>query len=676
MRRRTGLAAAALGVGALAVPFFGASAQASPDRVALHGTTPSWATPSRAAPTIQSAKRISFRVHLPLRHPNQAKRTANAVSNPSSGRYGHYLSPQGFNHRFAPSHRTVQRVEHFLRSRGLTVKGVPENRRWVRASGTVHQVEQAFSTNVRTYHYKGHFLRAPAKPLSVPKSVAPSVLTVTGVDDSGVLRHPHHVRPRQQKARAPGDAEPKLPPPSECSEYWDQHEQTVPSAYGDKDSYPTYLCGYVPDQLQTAYGVKSEIATGRDGSGVTVAIIDAYASPTIKSDANTYFSQVGVPKFQPGQFRQIKFGPFDMKDECNYTAWWGEETLDVEAVHGMAPGADIIYLGAKNCDKGITKALNYVVQHHTADIVSNSYGFVGEDVPASSIQAMHRIFIQAAAEGIGMYFSSGDYGNNPNSGSSSNQPDYSASDPYVTAVGGTSLAIDGNGGYEFETGWGTKLDPVAFKDTGEEDGYQEPLPGHFRYGAGGGTSTLFGEPDYQKGVVPPYLARKYGSDPMHVVPDVAAVADPYTGMLVGQTDPGSGEYDTYAIGGTSLACPVFAGIQALASQGRAEPIGFANPLLYSLAGSDAYHDVTPSRTAKAVTNPEGSYLVTLARDAGLHTAYGYDNVTGMGSPHGSDFVDAEVGDSGGSSDGDDDNGRGRGGVTPGGGGGPHGPVRR
>jgi subtilase family serine protease len=336
----------------------------------------------------------------------------------------------------------------------------------------------------------------------------------------------------------------------------------------------------------------------------------------------------------------------------------------------MAPGANIYYLGAKNCDTGIDVALNYAVQHHVADMVSNSYGNLGEDIPASEIAKEHGIFVQAAAEGIGMYFSSGDSGDEA-AGTGFQQPDYPASDTMVTAVGGTSLAIGAAGNRQFATGWGTDLDEV----NADDDGYQQPLPGAFRFGAGGGTSTIFAQPDYQQGVVPASLSHRYGGQAMRVVPDVAAIADPYTGFLIGLTL--DGKYQTLAIGGTSLASPVFTGIQALASQGRSAPIGFANPLLYSLAGSPAYHDVTPTRVPKGVTNPTGSYLVTLGRDSSLRTSYGYDNVTGNGAPNGAAFLSAEAA-SGGPGSGGGPGGGGPGGPPggpppPGGPGGPGGP---
>lgn len=624
----------AFGAGVLALPLAASPAAAAPThRAKLPGTRPSWATSARRMATTAKSQKVSFSVVLPLRHPGKAERLAREVNDPHSAQYQHYLSAAAFNRKFGPTKRSVRHVQKFLRSHDLTITGVADGRRWVSAKGSVGAVSKAFGTSIGTYQYKGKALRAPTAAATVPKSVKPYVQTVTGLDDSGRLRHPFHHKP----AGPPKVPQNKLPKPSKCSNYWGQHSQTVPPAYGGRTQYPTYICGYQADQLQGGYDVKSAIAHGNDGAGVTVAIIDAYASPTIRTDTNKLAQISGQPAFGSDQYTQTVFRPFDMQKACGGEAGWnGEETLDVESVHAIAPGAAIHYLGARNCDQGIDEALNYAVQHHVADVVSNSYGNLGEDVPASEIATEHAIFVQAAIEGIGMYFSSGDSGDEVgNTGFA--QPDYPASDPMVTAVGGTSLAVDSANGYKFETGWGTDVDPVT--KNGKK--YTEPLPGSFKYGAGGGVSTLFDQPAYQAGVVPDSLAQRYGDGAMRVVPDVAAVADPYTGFLVGETIDGKYTLATY--GGTSLACPVFTGIQALASQRRAEPIGFANPLLYALAGNPAYHDVTTTRSPKAVTNPAGSELVTLGRDSSLRTSTGYDDVTGVGSPVGAQLLAAEAG---------------------------------
>jgi subtilase family serine protease len=409
----------------------------------------------------------------------------------------------------------------------------------------------------------------------------------------------------------------------------------VPAAYG-ATKFPTYICGYTGRQLRDAYGVGTD---RRDGHGVTVAILDAYASPTIVADVNRYAAATGEPGLGKNQFTQTVFKPSTMRHECGGELGWNEEqTLDVEAVHSVAPGASIHYIGAKNCDAGLDDALNYVVQHHTADIISNSYGYAGEDVPPATMMLDDSLFVQAAAEGIGFYFSSGDSGDEVAIGNTTSaQPDFPASDPLVTSVGGTSLAVTKTDGYSFETGWGSEHDLVDF--TGKKAAYGLPMPGYFLFGGGGGTSTMFPQPAYQVATVPAALSRRYGNPAARVVPDVAAVADPYTGFLIGATI--NGTFTLGAIGGTSLACPTFAAIQAIASTNRATAIGFANPLLYSLPAT-AFRDITPNRAPIAVTSPTGLSLTTFDQDSSLQTSYGFDDVTGRGTPNGVALLDGEA----------------------------------
>jgi len=301
--------------------------------------------------------------------------------------------------------------------------------------------------------------------------------------------------------------------------------------------------------------------------------------------------------------------------------------LDVEAVHGMAPGANVHYIGAQNCDTGIDDAVNFAIQNHVANIVSNSYGFLGEDGLGDEVNTEHTLFTQAAIQGIGFYFSSGDDGDNTIAGTPHPEPDFPASDPLVTGVGGTSLAVTSTNGYLFETSWGDDVDPVNFATS--PSSYSLPLPGAFVFGAGGGVSALFTEPLYQRLAVPNSLARLNGSTPMRVVPDVGAIADPETGFLI---DFGGG---LGIIGGTSLACPVFAGVQALASQGRLFPIGFANPLLYVIGLTGlAFHDVKAPTSPTAMMTLSGRNLLTMGLDSSLTATKGYDDTTGLGTPNG------------------------------------------
>jgi subtilase family serine protease len=296
----------------------------------------------------------------------------------------------------------------------------------------------------------------------------------------------------------------------------------------------------------------------------------------------------------------------------------------------MAPAAKIVYVGAPNNYQDLDAALNHVVHRHLADIVTNSYGWNGELLPPGFIKPFNDTLIQAAAEGIGVYFSSGDSGDETSTlGVAST--DFPASSPWVTAVGGTSLGVGGGGSRVLETGWGTSnydcdQQTLACTRTG------------WLYGSGGGVSRVFAEPSYQVQAGLKLSGRG--------VPDVAAVGDPQTGYLVGQTQtfPDGVYYDEYRLGGTSLASPLFAGMIALAQQQAGQSFGFANPRFY--ANSGKFYDVRSVKTAVArrnyVNNVDASagtadVLRTFDDYSGSptqHTGPGWDDVTGLGLPNG------------------------------------------
>ncbi len=432
------------------------------------------------------------------------------------------------------------------------------------------------------------------------------------------------------------------PPPAfvsaqPCSAYWGQKQATgFTNPYGT-GTLPYAPCGYTPAQIKGAYGI-----SGYDGSGQTVAIIDAYAAPTIASDVNQWSVNRGLPTMTSNQLTQVVApGTYHHPErglKQDPQGWYGEETLDVEAVHGMAPAAHIVYVGAPNNFQDLDAALNYVVDKDVAPIVTNSYGFNTELLPPGYIKPQEDTILQGAIEGIGIYFSSGD-----NSDESLVQgyvsTDWPASSPFVTSVGGTTLAVGASNNYLFETGWGT----TTSSWTGAA--WSPAPPGRWLYGAGGGVSRLFGEPSYQQGVVPSSVFTAQGRTG-RAVPDIAADADPNTGYLIGETQTfpdGSVKYSEYRIGGTSLASPLIAGIMTLANQAAGHTLGFVNPLLYGLAGSSAFTDVVnpPSTVAMVRTNYVNgvdasnglAYVLRTANQTlSLHTTTGYDDVTGLGTP--------------------------------------------
>ncbi|MFI1563260.1 protease pro-enzyme activation domain-containing protein [Streptomyces sp. NPDC020490] len=613
--------------GALALGIPAAHAADHPGRDALTGTKPAWATAKADKGATSDGARVTARVYLAGRDASGLAAYAKAVSDPNSAAYGHYLSARKAQARFGATKAQVAAVKSWLRSAGLKVTGV--TRHYVTVTGDVAAVEKAFGTQLHDYAKGSKTYRAPAKTASVPESLKGAVLTVTGLDNA-----PHKATHDDQ-----------LPPPDAVfknsgpfSSYYGSNIATgLPEAYGQKIPYA--VKGYTGKQLRAAYGAGS-----RTGKGVRVAITDAYASPTIAYDAATYANKHGDAAYTTGQLKQVLPNKYTKTQECGAAGWYGEETLDVEAVHAVAPGAQITYVGAASCyDDDLLDSLGKIVDNHLADIVSNSWGDIEANQTPDLAAAYDQVFQFGAVEGIGFYFSSGDNGDEVDN-TGVKQVDTPANSAWVTAVGGTSLAVGKDNRYLWETGWGTEK--AVLSDDGAS---WVNFPGAFTSGAGGGTSRTVAEPYYQKGVVPDALAKANSADGNRVVPDIAAVGDPNTGFKVGQTQTfpdGTEQYSEYRIGGTSLAAPVIAAVQALAQEARGgKAIGFANPAIYAKYGSKAYHDVTDDPTGSGLAVARVDFangydaadgLITsvrsLGKDSSLSAVKGYDDVTGVGTP--------------------------------------------
>ena len=438
-----------------------------------------------------------------------------------------------------------------------------------------------------------------------------------------------------------------------CSAYYAQKVATAqPPAYGKHQPY--VVCGYGPQQLQSAYGESALLRAGKTGRGVTVAITDAYAAPTILQDAQKYNVVHGQPLFRPGQFSQIIPDPngFDQAapDECDAQGWYGEETLDVEAVHTMAPGAKIVYVGAPDCMSGLDFAWASAIDNHVANVISNSWGDDTDDINligSSEVAFYEQFSLEAALTGITVNFSSGDAGDQTAGGTdlAAKSVDFPADLPYVTGVGGTSVFIGRHGQWLGEHGWQSAYSTLT------KGAWTPAPPGTYSSGGGGGTSQIFPQPFYQVGKVPANISEYYGSTPMRAVPDIAMDADPNTGMIVGETQvfPNGTYWDQYRIGGTSLSSPLLAGVVAVADQVHGRSLGFINPLYYRLLGTSALHDITAPTSPLAqvrtdyvnfLDNSQGKFyrLQTVdVQSSTLHDTPGYDDETGVGTPHGPSF---------------------------------------
>jgi subtilase family serine protease len=652
-RLRAAVIAAAvttLAVGALSTA---ASAQSSPARSAIPGTHPAWAVPSaRVSAQAVTTGNVTARVYLAGQNQAGLAAYATAVSTPGNALYGHYLTPAQVKAEFGPTAGQVSAVQSWLTGANLTVTKVDDGiGGYVDVQGSVQAAARAFGVSFGTFKGPDKKAdRAPAQAATAPASVASAVLTVSGLDTAT-----HNLKPTD--TLPPPDPNYWVAPP--CSTYYAQKiAVNEPSAYGKKQ--PWTNCGYTPRQIRGAYNVAR---SGMTGKGQTVAVVDAYAAPTMLSDANEYARVTGDKPFRPGQYTQDLAGTFTQTaaDECDAPGWYGEETLDVESVHGEAPDANVTYVGAASCDdEDLASALALIVDNHLASIVTDSFGEPYDD--ATLIPEYTAIFQAGAIEGIGFFFSSGDDGyESPaeDPGSDQIQVDWPDSSPWVTAVGGTSLAIGRSNNYEFETSWGTLLDPLAANGKSWEFTPPGVYPDYYDGSSGGGVSTVFTQPFYQAGVVPNSLATSLpdgttSPTPMRVVPDVSALADPSTGFLVGETtlqpDGTTYAFSLSRIGGTSLSSPTFAGIEADAQQAAGHPLGFANPAIYQRYGTSAFRDVTdhplgPGYLAEVRNNytdpstktgPLITWLRTLGIDgegaAALPAVRGYDDATGVGSP--------------------------------------------
>jgi subtilase family serine protease len=625
----------------------GAASAAPQARHPLDGSIPRWLQQAHDLGASPSSQQVNFGVLLGMRDVSGAAATLRAISDPDSPSYGRWLSNAAFDARYAPTSASVAAVRGWLRSEGFQITKTLPSGMYVEASGSVARVQSAFGTSLHNYTYLGKDVRANSDQLSLPADTPAAVVSaisgVIGIDQGTALKHT-------------ADTEPGPPPGARygvqpCSAYYAQKvARGKPTAYGKHQPYTP--CGYVPQQLQSAYGESALLEAGVNGRGVTVAITDAYAAPTIYQDAQKYNVVHRQPLFRPGQFSQITPAPngFDQADVCGAQGWYGEETLDVEAVHAMAPGAKIVYVGAPDCLSGLDNAWAGAIDNHIADVITNSWTDGTDDINllgTDYVQFYQQFSLEAALTGITVNFSSGDSGDHTNGGANlaDKTVEFPADLPYVTGVGGSSMLIGSRGHWLEEYGWQSAYSTLT-------NGAWAPAPpGAYSSGGGGGTSQLFTQPFYQVGNVPASISEYYSSTPMRAVPDIAMDADPNTGFLVGETQvfPDGTYWDQYRIGGTSLSSPLLAGVVAVANQLRHRPLGFINPLYYRLLGGPALHDtVAPTSPVAQVRtdyvnfldNSKGKFyrLQTVdVQSSTLHDTPGYDDETGVGTPRGPVF---------------------------------------
>ncbi|MBS0582123.1 MAG: S53 family peptidase [Proteobacteria bacterium] len=373
---------------------------------------------------------------------------------------------------------------------------------------------------------------------------------------------------------------------------------------------------YDPFQMRHAYGVDNLIAAGYNGAGRSIVIIDAFQSPSLQTDVNTFSANYGLPPSAAFLTQVAPDGltPFDPTD-ANMVGWSGEITLDVEWAHAIAPGAHVVLVLAKsNSDDDLISALNYAIDNRLGDVVSMSFGENETCLDQATLDAWHSAFAAATRKSMTLFASSGDQGAAQQTcdGNSwvqvASQP---ATDPLVSAVGGTELhaanyclsALGCNPATAPAAG--TYQGEIAWNEFDSES-------------TGGGYSVVYDAPPYQKATV---------HSKQRAVPDVAYNAAIYHGVLT----VWQGHY--YLFGGTSAGAPQWAAITAIADQVAGYPLGFLNSAFYQIARTKpnygpSFHDITSGNNSVVETDAHDNPVAVSGYAAGVN----WDAATGIGSP--------------------------------------------
>jgi subtilase family serine protease len=392
---------------------------------------------------------------------------------------------------------------------------------------------------------------------------------------------------------------------------------------------------YDPAQIRTAYDEVPLLAHGVDGRGQTIAIVDSFGSPTIRQDLAAFDAQFHLPT--PPSLRIIQPAGADPAFNPKTTTmvgWAGETTLDVEWAHAVAPGAGLLLVETPVSETEgvvgfpqIVAAENYVVDHHLADIISQSFGANEQTfAPTSSIESLRSAIVAAVANDVTIVAASGDTGVTDyttaagKNFSLTRTVTWPASDPLVTAVGGTQLSLNAAGKRTApDQVWNDSYNAVANDFV---FGTSRPHPN----ASGGGLSSIFSRPSYQSGDAG-VVGDHRGIPDISMSAACSGLVDTYQ-SFAGPTPPG-----WYYVCGTSEATPLFAGIVALADQEANHGLGLINPALYAMK---------TARDPGIVPVPKGDTTVSFDQGGTERTVVGYDASSGYNLASGLGTIDAAL----------------------------------
>ncbi|MDA8264652.1 MAG: S53 family peptidase [Actinomycetota bacterium] len=377
------------------------------------------------------------------------------------------------------------------------------------------------------------------------------------------------------------------------------------------------LACYSPQDLRTGYDFPSTAT----GAGQTIVIVDAYGSPTLRSDLTVYDTEFDLPAANLNIFYPEGRPTYNPRQHHNETSWAAETSLDVEQAHGLAPAATIdLVVAPNNSGNALNNAEAFAVDNHLGSVMSMSFGAPEDLFRGNNDQLLqaNAIYQQAVSQGMSVFASSGDSG--ATEGTAAPTALFPASDPLVTSVGGTDLFLSDSGTYESETTWNDSV--ASLCPFGCAAG---------AFGAtGGAPSILFPQPSYQ-------ASDGSGFTTARTTSDVSFNASVYTGTMIYLGFLGGANNGFYFFGGTSEGSPSWAAIAALADQAAGHPLGELNPLLYSIAANSTsyaadFHNIYGPGQSNAFGGPGYSA-----------TAAGYNLPTGLGSPNVANLISSLAG---------------------------------
>jgi subtilase family serine protease len=384
------------------------------------------------------------------------------------------------------------------------------------------------------------------------------------------------------------------------------------------------LC-YGAPQVEFAYNEQPLFREGLTGRGETIVIVDCLGAPDIRQDLAVFDRSYGLPA--PAQFSILKYGPVPAYSPSDPTAtgWAEETTLDVEWSHAMAPGASILLVETATPETvGVTgfptivNAENYVIDHHLGSVISQSFG-AGEATfhSPATILSLRSAYENAYRNGITVLAAAGDSGAAEAQGATGTtyfpfrDVGWPASDPLVTAVGGTQLSLNTRG-----------------RRTAPDRVWNDTTLFGSPAASSGGVSTVFNRPSYQNGVAS-VVGNRRG------VPDISmsASVSGSVNIYISGLPFGAG---WLSIGGTSEATPLFAGIVAIADQlNNHYPLGMIDPALYAMKAANDPGIVSVTTGNNSVWFTTAGHRVTVP---GYAASTGYNLAVGLGTVTAPPFV--------------------------------------